>query len=168
MPLFNKRKSKKEAEEAKKKAEAEAAKARIAGYEKEAAESKAKQAAARSEKAEKELKEMKAAKARRDAIDRRKAAASRSTIKAAPGSSPGSTVIPGVGRVPLGAKIIAEYTVKKGDTLSQIAKNYYGSGSQKYWKLIQDANKDTIKDPNLIHPGQVFKIPVLPDELKKK
>lgn len=64
-------------------------------------------------------------------------------------------------------RIISEYTVKKGDTLSQIAKNYYGSGSQKYWKIIQDANRDTIKDPNLIYPGQVFKIPELPGDLKK-
>ena len=65
------------------------------------------------------------------------------------------------------ARIIAQYTVKKGDTLSQIAKDHYGSGSQPYWKLIQEANKDIIKDANLIHPGQVFKIPALPDELKK-
>jgi nucleoid-associated protein YgaU len=65
------------------------------------------------------------------------------------------------------AKIIAHYTVKKGDTLSQIAKDHYGSGSQAYWKLIQEANSDLIKDANLIHPGQVFKIPALPDELKK-
>ena len=63
--------------------------------------------------------------------------------------------------------MMAMYTVKKGDTLSQIAKNYYGSGSQPYWKLIQDANKDLIKDANLIKPGQVFKIPKLPEELKK-
>lgn len=62
---------------------------------------------------------------------------------------------------------ITQYTVKKGDTLSQIAKDHYGSGGQPYWKLIQEENKDIIKDANLIHPGQVFKIPVLPDELKK-
>ena len=63
--------------------------------------------------------------------------------------------------------IIDEYTVVKGDTLSQIAKNYYGSGSKPYWELIQKANSDLIKDANLIYPGQVFKIPVLPDEMKK-
>jgi nucleoid-associated protein YgaU len=65
-------------------------------------------------------------------------------------------------------KNIAEYTVKKGDTLSQIAKNYYGSATQPYWKLIQDANKDIIKNANLIYPGQVFKIPELPEAMKKK
>ncbi len=65
-------------------------------------------------------------------------------------------------------KIIAQYTVKKGDTISQIAKSYYGFSSKPCWKLIQEANKDIIKDVNLIKPGQVIKIPVLPEELKKK
>jgi nucleoid-associated protein YgaU len=67
-----------------------------------------------------------------------------------------------------GQKAAVEYTVKKGDTLSQIAKNYYGFATQPYWKLIQDANKDIIKDANLIYPGQVFKIPELPEAMKKK
>ncbi len=66
-----------------------------------------------------------------------------------------------------GAKIIATHRVQKGDTLSQIAKKYYGSGAASYYKLIQSANPDLIKDVNLIYPGQVFKIPELPDELKK-
>ena len=65
-----------------------------------------------------------------------------------------------------GPKIIAEYTVQSGDTLGQIAKNYYGSDSQPYWELIYEANKDTIKDAGLIFPGQVLKIPELPEELK--
>jgi nucleoid-associated protein YgaU len=67
-----------------------------------------------------------------------------------------------------GQKASVEYTVKKGDTLSQIAKNHYGFATQPYWKLIQDANKDLIKYANLIYPGQVFKIPELPEEMKKK
>lgn len=67
-----------------------------------------------------------------------------------------------------GPNAMAVYTVKKGDTLSGIAKEFYGSATQPYWKLIQDANKDLIKDANLIYPGQVFKIPKLPEEMKKK
>lgn len=51
----------------------------------------------------------------------------------------------------------ATYTVKKGDTLWGIAKKYYGNGA-KYTK-IYDANRDQIKNPNLIYPGQVFTIP---------
>lgn len=49
------------------------------------------------------------------------------------------------------------YTVKKGDCLWNIAKAYYGDGS-KFTKIYQ-ANKDKIKNPNLIYPGQVFLIP---------
>lgn len=47
------------------------------------------------------------------------------------------------------------YEVKSGDSLSKIAKNYPGVT----WKEIFEANKDQIKDPNLIHPGQKLKIP---------
>jgi nucleoid-associated protein YgaU len=64
-------------------------------------------------------------------------------------------------------KIIARYTVKKGDTLSGIAKKYYGHGTRPYWELIQNANRAIIKDANLINPGQVFKIPEAPAGLKE-
>lgn len=50
------------------------------------------------------------------------------------------------------------YTVVKGDCLWNIAKRFYGDGS-KYTK-IANANKDKIKRPNLIYPGQVLTIPV--------
>lgn len=49
------------------------------------------------------------------------------------------------------------YTVVKGDSLSKIAKQVYGSASQ--WKKIFEANQDTIKNPDLIYPGQVIKLP---------
>ena len=49
------------------------------------------------------------------------------------------------------------YTVAKGDSLSKIAKEVYGSANQ--WKKIYEANKDTIKNPDLIYPGQVIKLP---------
>ena len=49
------------------------------------------------------------------------------------------------------------YTVVAGDTLSKIAKREYGDASK--WHRIYDANKDTIKNPDLIYPGQTFKIP---------
>ena len=49
------------------------------------------------------------------------------------------------------------YTVVKGDTLSKIAKQFYGSAGQ--WKKIYEANKDVIKNPDLIYPGQTFRIP---------
>lgn len=47
------------------------------------------------------------------------------------------------------------YEIKAGDSLSKIAQNYPGMT----WQKIYDANKDVIKDPNVIHPGQKIKIP---------
>lgn len=51
------------------------------------------------------------------------------------------------------------YTVQKGDSLSKIAKQQYGDA--KKWKAIFEANRDQITNPDLIHPGQVLKIPSL-------
>jgi nucleoid-associated protein YgaU len=47
-----------------------------------------------------------------------------------------------------------EYEVVAGDSLSKIGQKY-GVG----WKEIYEANKDLIKDPDLIHPGWKLKIP---------
>lgn len=49
------------------------------------------------------------------------------------------------------------YTVQKGDCLWNIAKKYYGDGSK--YTVIYNANKDKIKNPNFIYPGQVLTIP---------
>jgi|SRR5690606_17858513 len=49
------------------------------------------------------------------------------------------------------------YTVKSGDTLSHIAQRHYGKASA--WRQIYDANRDTIENPDLIHPGQELTIP---------
>ena len=47
-----------------------------------------------------------------------------------------------------------EYTVVKGDSLSRIGEKYGVP-----WKKIFEANKDQIKDPDLIQPGWKLKIP---------
>jgi nucleoid-associated protein YgaU len=49
------------------------------------------------------------------------------------------------------------YTVKAGDTLSKISKEFYGDAN-KYMKIF-DANKDQLSDPNKIKVGQVLQIP---------
>ena len=49
------------------------------------------------------------------------------------------------------------YTVVAGDSLSKISKKLYGDANQ--WKRIFEANRDQIKNPDLIHPGQKLKIP---------
>lgn len=47
-----------------------------------------------------------------------------------------------------------EYTIQKGDTLSAIGKAHGVA-----WRDIYEANKDTIKDPDKIFPGQKIRIP---------
>jgi nucleoid-associated protein YgaU len=49
------------------------------------------------------------------------------------------------------------YEVKSGDSLSKIAKRVYGNASD--WKKIYEANRDLLKDPDKIFPGQKLKIP---------
>lgn len=47
------------------------------------------------------------------------------------------------------------YEVQPGDSLSKIAKKYPDMN----WKKIYEVNRDIIKDPNIIYPGQKIKIP---------
>ncbi|MGN7919058.1 LysM peptidoglycan-binding domain-containing protein [Lysobacter sp. 22409] len=53
------------------------------------------------------------------------------------------------------------YTVEKGDTLSHIAKQFYGKASK--WNAIFEANRDQLDDPDQIQPGQILKIPTIND-----
>jgi nucleoid-associated protein YgaU len=54
--------------------------------------------------------------------------------------------------------LMKKYTVKEGDTLSAIAKKFYGEGAD--YMIIYEANKDLIgDDPNKIKVGQELKIP---------
>ena len=48
-------------------------------------------------------------------------------------------------------------TVQAGDSLSKIAKRELGDANK--WHAIYAANRDKIKDPDLIHPGQVLTLP---------
>lgn len=49
------------------------------------------------------------------------------------------------------------YTVVAGDSLSKIAQREYGDAGS--WRRIYEANRDIVKDPDLIHPGQRLRIP---------
>jgi len=49
------------------------------------------------------------------------------------------------------------YSVKPGDTLSGIAKTFYGDASR--YPVIFEANRPMLSDPNRIFPGQVLRIP---------
>lgn len=51
-----------------------------------------------------------------------------------------------------------EYTVKKWDTLYNIAEKIFGKGEGKRYQEIYEANKDILKSANEIKPGQILKI----------
>jgi nucleoid-associated protein YgaU len=55
------------------------------------------------------------------------------------------------------APAFEEYIVVKGDSLSKIAKKFYGNANR--WREIHEANKDSVKNPDLIRVGQVIRIP---------
>lgn len=52
---------------------------------------------------------------------------------------------------------VVYYTVESGDTLSKIAKAHLGD-AMAYTKIFE-ANREVIKDPDLIYPGQKIRIP---------
>ena len=56
-----------------------------------------------------------------------------------------------------GARAEQTHTVQAGETLSAIAKRYLGDANA--YMEIFNANRDQLKDPDLIKPGQVLKIP---------
>lgn len=73
--------------------------------------------------------------------------------------------IQGVGEVDIsGLKVpppkekVEYYTIVAGDTLSKIAKHYYGDANK--YPRIFEANREVIKDANLIFPGQKIRIPL--------
>jgi nucleoid-associated protein YgaU len=76
-----------------------------------------------------------------------------------PGTAPAPGVFP-ASEVVTPAQAQQTYTVEKGDTLSKIAKHFYGNANE--YMIIFDANRDQLKDPDKIQIGQVLKIPAKP------
>lgn len=54
--------------------------------------------------------------------------------------------------------VMEKYVVQANDTLQKIAMKFYGKSSR--WKEIFDANKDALKTPDRIFPGQTLLVPV--------
>jgi nucleoid-associated protein YgaU len=84
------------------------------------------------------------------------------TVRGTEGEIPEKPDFSGVTGTVRGPGIAPEettYTVKKGDTLSHIAKDHYGRASK--WNAIFEANRDQLDDPDKIQPGQVLKIPAI-------
>lgn len=56
------------------------------------------------------------------------------------------------------------HVVAKGETLTTIARQYYGTDGPRLWRRIWEANKDTLPDPNRLALGQSLVIPGVPAE----
>ena len=78
------------------------------------------------------------------------------SVKPASSSSPDFSDVQGgsSSTAPLAGQV---YIVKAGDSLSKIAKHFYGDANM--WKKIHAANRDAIPNPDLIHPGLKLTIP---------
>jgi len=63
---------------------------------------------------------------------------------------------------PVEADVNEVYEVVSGDSLSKIAKKKYGNGN--LWRRIYEANRDVIKNPDVIQIGWKLKIPAKPAE----
>lgn len=71
------------------------------------------------------------------------------------GTTPKTKAVPAVAKT---------HTVAAGESLSLLAKKYYGD--VKKYDIIYQANKDIITDVKVIEPGQVLKIPAVPAKAK--
>lgn len=90
------------------------------------------------------------AKKKADEAKQAQAEADKASGKSAP-AQPTSAPKPAPAE-PVSAPAVKTYTVKKGDTLSEIGQRFGVS-----WHKIAEVNN--IENPDLIYPGQVFKIP---------
>jgi LysM repeat protein len=71
----------------------------------------------------------------------------------------GTTVLPDSGSPPSTVVVpkIATTTVSRGDSLWRLSQASYGAGTR--YAVIYKANREQIRNPNLIYPGQVFVVP---------
>lgn len=143
------RDEKEEAEEARQAAEAARAQAARESQEKAAAEARARAAEARARAAEeraqaaqKAAAEAKAQAARIEAEKRRQQMLEEMELRKAQAAAAAEPTY---------------YVVQPGDSLSKIARDKLGDASR--WPEIFELNKDQIKDPNLIYPGQKLRLP---------
>ena len=54
--------------------------------------------------------------------------------------------------------VFEEYKVQQNETLQKISQKFYNSINK--WSRIYDANRDVLRSPDSIYPGQTLKIPV--------
>ncbi len=163
--IFGKKDTKKEVDEAAQKAAQEAKREaeiaaenakRVADAERYKAEAEARKIAAEAEAKAKEVAEENAKRVEQAERYKAEAEARRVAAEAAAAA-----------KAKEAAAWIGEHTVTAEDTLSHIALKFYGHATPPYYKLIYEANKEVIGDNmNIVVPGQVLRIPALPEDLK--
>jgi nucleoid-associated protein YgaU len=82
-----------------------------------------------------------------------------SNVRSGGSSTAPSTGIPGPETSSPSTTTGRTYVVVSGDSLSKIAKREYGDAQK--WTKIYEANRNLIKDPDLIYPGQELRIPAV-------
>ena len=55
--------------------------------------------------------------------------------------------------------LLSTYQVKEGDTLESIAGRGEVYGDSSKWRLLYEGNRSQIRDPKILHPGQILQIP---------
>jgi len=83
-------------------------------------------------------------------------------IETVDGTNLGVSPSGSAGQQPAGTELLENeesqfYEIKSGDTLSKIAKQFYGNANK--YPLIFEANREVIKHPDKIYPGQMIRIP---------
>lgn len=157
--LFGKKNDPKAAEEAEKAKKAAAELQRVAEESKRLAEEKARELAAKKEIADEKAK----LEAERNVFEAQKRA-EEAKAKAQQAAVAAAAFMEGADAAP---SILATHTVTADETLSHIALKYYNHATPPYYTLIYEFNKDVIgANMNVIKPGQVLRIPVLPQNLK--
>jgi uncharacterized protein YidB (DUF937 family) len=73
------------------------------------------------------------------------------------GETPNAASGPAPSTSSAAASDVRTYTVVSGDTLSKISKHFYNDANQ--WQRIFEANRDILKNPDRIFPGQTLRIP---------
>ncbi|MBT8137311.1 MAG: peptidoglycan-binding protein LysM [Gammaproteobacteria bacterium] len=84
--------------------------------------------------------------------------AEESVAKAAERAKEGAAAVLGGNKEQVGEPKVEFYVIQSGDTLSKLAKKYYGDAMQ--YPKIFEANREIIEDPDKIYVGQKIRIPL--------
>lgn len=136
--------------------ESEQAVARLAELERQRAEKKARR---QEEQRQRELAEEQAAQRQRELEQRRQQEAQQAAVRSASAANAANAAKPSPPPPAVEPVRVERYEVRAGQNLAEIASLPEVYGDMLLWPLIYRANRDQIKSPREIAPGQVLDIP---------